>query len=78
MMLAGTERAGFRPRSGVRSKLPVIPLSRIHLTCASYFSAGDWDTSTGLAVVGTEASTKLPIYFFRRRKSIDLLLGWIY
>ncbi len=41
MRPAGMERAGFRPRFGVLSKLPVIPLSRIHLTWASYFSARD-------------------------------------
>ena len=70
---AGAERASFRPRSDVSSKLPVIPLSRIHLSWASYFSARDWDTSAGLALVGAEASTKVPLNFFRRRKSIDLL-----
>ena len=71
MRPAGAERASFR--SGVPSKLPVIPLSRIHLTWASYFSARDWDSSTGLVLVGAEASTKVPLNFFRRRKSIDLL-----
>ncbi len=80
MRPAGAECASFRPRSGVSSKLPVIPLSRIHLTWASYFSVRDWDTSAGLTVVGTEASNKLRLNFFRRRKSIDLLLllAWIY
>ncbi len=69
---ADAERAEFRLCSGVASKLPVMPRSRIHLTWASYFSARDLDTSAGLALVGTEASTKLPLNFVNRRKSIEL------
>lgn len=69
---ADAERAEFRLCPGVASKLPVMPCSRIHLTWASYFSARDLDTSAGLALVGTEASTKLPLNFVNRRKNIDL------
>ncbi len=67
------ERATFRPRSGVPSNPPAIPLSRIHLTWASYLSARDWDSSAGLARVGADASTKLPLVFFSRQKCIGLL-----